>query len=54
MSNFNIIEKHMPERSINSRKGDNGIALVIGGSRIYHGAPILSSMAALRTGIDLV
>lgn len=44
----------MPERSINSMKGDNGIALLIGGSRIYHRAPILSSIAALRTGIDLV
>lgn len=37
-----------------SRKGDNGIVLVIGGSRIYHGAPILSSIAAFRSGTDLV
>ena len=38
----------------NSRKGDNGIVLVVGGSYIYHGAPILSSVAALRSGTDLV
>lgn len=37
-----------------SRKGDNGIVLVVGGSYIYHGAPILSSLAALRAGSDLV
>lgn len=38
----------------NSRKGDNGTVLVVGGSYIYHGAPILSSIAALRSGTDLV
>ena len=37
-----------------SRKGDNGIVLVVGGSYVYHGAPILSSIAALRCGTDLV
>jgi ADP-dependent NAD(P)H-hydrate dehydratase len=37
-----------------SRKGDNGTVLVIGGNRIYHGAPILASLAALRSGTDLV
>jgi ADP-dependent NAD(P)H-hydrate dehydratase len=37
-----------------SKKGDNGIVLVIGGNRIYHGAPILASMAALRSGANLV
>jgi NAD(P)H-hydrate epimerase len=37
-----------------SRKGDSGIVLVAGGSRFYHGAPVLASMAALRSGSDLV
>ena len=37
-----------------SRKGDNGVVLVVGGSYVYHGAPILSSIAALRCGADLV
>lgn len=44
----------MPPRSSLSRKGDNGIVLVAGGSRFYHGAPVLASMAALRSGVDLV
>ncbi len=39
---------------MNSRKGDNGKVLVVGGSYMYHGAPILASLAALRTGADLV
>ncbi len=48
------IKKFIPPRITNSRKGDNGIVLVVGGSYIYHGAPILSSIAALRCGTDLV
>ena len=49
-----IIQNFIPARKSTSRKGDNGIVLVIGGSYIYHGAPILSSLAALRCGTDLV
>ena len=49
-----IIQNFIPSRKSNSRKGDNGIVLVIGGSYIYHGAPVLSSLAALRCGTDLV
>jgi len=49
-----IIKKFIPARMSNSRKGDNGTVLVVGGSYIYHGAPILSSIAALRSGTDLV
>jgi ADP-dependent NAD(P)H-hydrate dehydratase len=41
-------------RKASSKKGDNGIILVVGGSSFYHGAPVLTSMAALRTGADLV
>lgn len=37
-----------------SRKGENGVTLIVGGSRLYHGAPLLSSLAALRSGTDLV
>jgi len=48
------IKKFIPARKASSRKGDNGTVLVIGGSYIYHGAPILSSLAALRCGTDLV
>lgn len=37
-----------------SRKGENGVVLVVGGSWLYHGAPFLVSMAAMRSGVDLV
>ena len=50
----NIIKGFMPARNKSSRKGDNGKVLVVGGSYVYHGAPVLSSLAALRTGTDLV
>jgi len=50
----NMVRKYIPPRNLNSRKGDNGKVLVVGGSYMYHGAPILSSLAALRTGADLV
>lgn len=43
----------LPRRS-SSRKGENGVVLAVGGSWLYHGAPFLVSMAALRTGVDLV
>jgi ADP-dependent NAD(P)H-hydrate dehydratase len=49
-----LVRQLMPPRSFSSRKGDNGIVLVAGGSRFYHGAPVLASMAALRSGADLV
>ena len=52
--NASIIKKFIPARKSESRKGENGIVLVVGGSYIYHGAPILSSIAALRCGTDLV
>src|ERR687883_1778061 len=49
-----LIRQLMPPRSSSSRKGDNGTVLVAGGSRFYHGAPVLATMAALRSGADLV
>ena len=48
-----LVKKFIPARKSKSRKGDNGTVLVLGGSYIYHGAPILSSIAALRSGVDL-
>lgn len=35
-----------PKRS--SHKGQNGVILIIGGSKTYHGAPILAALAAVR------
>ncbi|MFW9830503.1 MAG: NAD(P)H-hydrate dehydratase [Candidatus Thorarchaeota archaeon] len=48
-----VIQATQP-RSLFSRKGDYGRLLVIGGSPQYIGAPILSSVGALRSGVDLV
>jgi ADP-dependent NAD(P)H-hydrate dehydratase len=52
--NDDMIKNISVSRKVSSRKGDNGIVLVVGGNRIYHGAPILASIAALRSGTDLV
>ena len=41
-------------RSPTGHKGDFGRLLVIGGSDVYSGAPTLVSLAAMRTGVDLV
>jgi NAD(P)H-hydrate epimerase len=43
-----------PRRRPDSRKGDNGRVLVVGGSRDYVGAPALAALAALRAGCDIV
>ncbi len=51
---FTAVQKFIPSRKTSSRKGDNGKILVLGGNYLYHGAPILSSIAALRSGADLV
>ena len=41
-------------RSASAHKGDFGRLLVIGGSEVFSGAPALVSLAALRTGVDIV
>lgn len=41
-------------RALDAHKGDFGRLLVIGGSKVYSGAPALVSLAALRTGVDVV
>ncbi len=41
-------------RAINANKYDTGAVLVVGGSTEYHGAPLLSAFAALRTGSGYV
>ena len=43
-----LVKDLIVSRIVTSRKGDNGIVLVVGGNRIYHGAPILASIAALK------
>lgn len=41
-------------RKQDSHKGDNGVVCVVGGSRIFHGAPFFTSMSCLRAGADMV
>lgn len=48
------IAVNLSERRSESRKGDNGKVLVVGGSDMYYGAPILSALGALNSGADLV
>src|SRR3990167_9367817 len=51
--NLNQIKKLM-DRKKTSHKGENGRALIIGGSEDYVGAVTLAGLAALRSGCDLV
>ncbi len=48
------VEQLIPPRLGRSKKGDNGVVLIVGGSKIYHGAPLLAALAAYRSGADLV
>jgi NAD(P)H-hydrate epimerase len=52
--NLPLAKKLAPARKATAKKGDSGTVLVAGGSRYYHGAPVFTSMAALRSGTDLV
>lgn len=44
----------MLERNPSSHKGENGKIMIVGGSTLFHGAPILCSLAAEHSGVDLV
>jgi len=44
----------MLSRDPNSHKGENGKIMIIGGSPMFHGAPILCALAAENAGVDLV
>jgi NAD(P)H-hydrate epimerase len=41
-------------RDADSKKGDHGRVLVVGGSQDYYGAPLLTAFAAQNSGADLV
>ncbi|MBU1152123.1 NAD(P)H-hydrate dehydratase, partial [Patescibacteria group bacterium] len=49
-----VVRGLLPKRRLDSHKGQNGRVMIVGGSEAYYGAPILSGMAALRSGADLV
>src|SRR5207253_1034516 len=44
----------VPKRPLSAHKGSLGKVLVVGGSRQYLGAPLLSALAAARSGCGLV
>lgn len=48
------VEFYFPRRAENSRKGENGRVIVIGGSAEFVGAPIFAAAGALASGVDLV
>ena len=47
-------KKVIPPLLFDTHKGESGRIGVVGGSEEYTGAPIFASMAAFRTGVDLV
>ena len=49
-----FVAKLIPPRKRESHKGMNGAVCVVGGSRLYHGAPFLAASGAMRSGVDLV
>jgi ADP-dependent NAD(P)H-hydrate dehydratase len=49
-----FVKARIPARKKDSHKGMNGVVCIVGGSRTYHGAPLLCAMGAARTGVDLV
>ncbi len=51
--NLNQLKKLM-ERKKTSHKGENGYALIVGGSEEYVTAPAIAGIAALRSGCDSV
>jgi ADP-dependent NAD(P)H-hydrate dehydratase len=49
-----FVSRVIPSRRKGSHKRDNGTVCVVGGSRLYHGAPFLCASGAMRSGVDLV
>ena len=49
-----FVSEVVPPRRKDSHKRMNGSVCVVGGSRLYHGAPFLCASGAMRSGVDLV
>ncbi|HZW85289.1 MAG TPA: NAD(P)H-hydrate dehydratase [Nitrososphaerales archaeon] len=49
-----FVSKAIPPRRKDAHKRMNGTVCVVGGSRLYHGAPFLCGSGAMRSGVDLV
>ena len=54
MQLLQAFKKVIPPLLFDTHKGEAGRIGVVGGSEEYTGAPIFASMAAFRTGVDLV
>jgi ADP-dependent NAD(P)H-hydrate dehydratase len=52
--NASFVSKVIPPRQKSAHKRMNGTVCVVGGSRLYHGAPFLCGTGAMRSGVDLV
>lgn len=48
------VKNYLGKEPYNSHKKSRGSVLIIGGSKLYGGAPILSSLSALRAGCGIV
>ncbi len=48
-----LINNLYKKREKNARKYDHGLVIIVGGSKVYTGSPILSAMASLRAGADV-
>ncbi len=51
--NEEIIKEVFQDREKSAKKYDYGMVIVVGGSSLYTGSPVLSAMAALRSGADI-
>jgi NAD(P)H-hydrate epimerase len=49
-----FVARAIPPRRKDAHKRMNGTVCVVGGSRLYHGAPFLCASGAMRAGVDLV
>lgn len=49
-----FVAEVIPPRRKDAHKRMNGTVCVVGGSRLYHGAPFLCASGAMRSGVDLV
>lgn len=48
------LKRSLPKRARNAHKGSCGKALIVGGSALYRGAPLLSAAGCLACGIGLL
>lgn len=52
--NMDMVKRMLPERDESGHKGTFGTLLNISGSRGMHGAAVMSTMSAVRSGVGLV